>query len=150
MRYHQRRRGHYDFYFKSLLFLAILSWSAAFADMPKYFAAMAAIFPAINLVWGLSHRARDHEILFRRFSELAISIRTESPTNELYAQWIKKRIEIETEEPPIYWALEADCCNEVCRAWGRTKEIVPIDWWYRVTMNWLHHDKSYFELVPQK
>ena len=153
MRYHQRRRGHYDFYFKGLLFLTILSGSAAFAefmDMSQYFGAMAAVFPAINLVWGLSHRARDHEILFRRFSELAISIRTEANTEESYAKWQRKRIEIEADEPPIYWALEADCDNEVRHAWGRDKEMVPIDWWYRVTMNWFRHDKSYFEPVPQK
>lgn len=154
MRYHQRRRGHYDFYFKGLLFLAILSGSAAFAEMPKYFAAMAAIFPAINLVWGLSHRARDHEILFRRFSELAISIRTaiikKSANEELLAEWTQKRIDIETDEPPIYWALEADCDNEVRRAWGkgRDDELVPIDWWCRMTMNWMHHAKRSFDPVP--
>ena len=149
MRYHQRRRGFYESFHNALMFLTIISGSAAFADMSNYFGGMAAIFTAVNLVWGLSHRARDHEILFRRFSELAISIRTmPEETKEAYDKLMEKRIEIETEEPPIYWALEADCDNEVRRAWDRTKKMVPIDWWCRTTMNWLHHAKRSFDPAP--
>ena len=151
MRYHQRRRAHYDFNFRILLFLTIISGSAAFADMSNYFGGMAAIFTAINLVWGLSHRARDHEILFRRFSELAISIRTmPEETKETYDKLIERRIDIEADEPPIYWASEADCYNEVCHAWGKDKELLDIGWWYRMTMDWCRHTKQFYEPAAQK
>ena len=119
--------------------------------MSEYFGGMAAIFAAIDLVWSLSLRARDHELLFRRFSELAITIRTtQSATENLYAKWIRKRIEIEKEEPAIFWALEADCDNEVRLAWGRDKELVNINWWCRKTMNWLHHAERSFDTIPHK
>lgn len=150
MRYHQRRRGHYDFVHKFILFLTILSGSAAFGDLfqlSEYFGAAAALCAAIDLVWGLSHRARDHELLFRRFSELAIAIRSmNEPTDDDLAVWTKKRIEIESDEPPVFCALEADCDNEVRRAKGRTNELAAIDLWGRVTMNWLKHSQKAFEL----
>ena len=150
MRYHQRRRGHYEFCHNAFMFLTIISGSAAFAELSANFGAAAAIFAAIDLVWGLSHQAKNHEILFRRFSELAISIRTtRAPTAELHAEWVRKRIDIETDEPPIYWALEAACDNEVRRAWGKDNELVHINWWYLLTMYWLRHTKSVFEPIPQ-
>ena len=153
MRYHQRRRGHYEWLHKVIMFLTLLSGSAAFASLlgcPEYFGAAAAVFAAIDLVWGPSHRARDHEILFRRFSALAIAIRTTvPPTAELHAEWVRKRIDIETDEPPIYWALEADCDNEVRRAWGKDQKLVQINRWARLTMYWHRHTESMFELLPR-
>lgn len=154
MRYHQRMRAHYDFYHKFLLFLAILGGSAAFAEitaMSNYFAAATTVFVAASLVFGLAQRTRDHEFLFRRFSDLAISIRTaKEPTEDVYKGWIETRLDIEASEPPVYWALEADCDNEVRRAWGKDKKLIPIGLWYRITMNWLRHAEKAFEPVPQK
>lgn len=148
MRYHQRRRGHYDILHKALLFVTIVSGSAAFGkllDSPEYFGAAAAVFAAIDLVWGLSHRARDHELLFRRFSDLAIALRSKStPTEDDIADWTKRRIEIESDEPPIFCALEADCDNEVRRAKDRAETLAHIDLWSRVTMNWLKHSQRAF------
>ena len=153
MRYHQRRRGHYEWLHNAIMFLTVISGSAAFAqvlDWPEYFGAVAAVLAAIDLVWGPSHRARDHEVLFRRFSALAISIRTTaSPTAETLAKWVRERIDVETDEPPIYWALEADCDNEVRRAQGKDKELIQIDWWSRLTMYWYRHAESVFDLAPR-
>ena len=153
MRYHQRRRGHYEWLHKVIMFLTVVSGSAAFASLlncPEYFGAAAAVFAAVDLVWGPSHRARDHEILFRHFSTLASDIRTTiSPTAELHAEWVRKRIDIETDEPPIYWALEADCDNEVRRAWGKDQQLAQINGWARLTMYWNRHSESTFELLPR-
>ena len=153
MRYHQRRRGHYELLHKFIMFLTIICGSAAFAQvlgLSEYFGAATAFFAAGDLVWGLSHLARDHEILFRRFSDLAIAIRTTvSPTQESYAEWLQKRISIEADEPPIYWALEADCDNEVRRARGKDEKLIQIDWWARLTMYWRRHAESVFELPPR-
>ena len=145
MRYHQRRRGFYDSFHKAVMFLIVVLGSAAFAEViveAPYLAAAAAVLAAIHLVWGLSNRARDHEILFRRFSDLAIKIRSEEATSESYASWKKERISIETDEPPIFKALEADCDNEVRHAWGRDKKLVHVGLWSRLTMNWRRHAKN--------
>ena len=159
MRYHQRRRGYYDAWHKLFMFLIILSGSAAFAELPLFqdadsaafniFGALVAGIAAIDLVWGLSHRARDHEMLFRRFSELAVKIRTEEGTETSCKEWLNERISIETDEPPIYWALEADCDNEVRRAWDRDEELVKIDRWFRWTMHLFKHSTREFKLVSR-
>ncbi|MYH56520.1 MAG: hypothetical protein F4145_00565 [Boseongicola sp. SB0675_bin_26] len=152
MRYHQRRRGHYDLMHKWLLFGTILSGSAAFGGRilePGYFGAAAAVFAAFDLVWSLSHRARDHEMLFRRFSDLAIAIRsTSQPTQDHLTDWIKARITIESDEPPMYCALEADCDNEVRRARGQSKEFAHIGLFHRATMNWIRHAQVAFSPKP--
>ena len=148
MRYHQRRRGFFDSGHKIAMFLIIAFGSAAFADITIYFAGLAAAVAAGNLVWNPSHRARDHEILFRRFSDLATRVRTSEPTHANFNGWLGERITIETEEPPIYKALEADCDNEVRRAWGRDSQPVQIGWWARVTMNLLRHDQKSFAQQP--
>ena len=79
LRYHQRMRGYYESSHKIMTFLIFLCGSSVLAGGGRYFGAAAAIFAAIELVWGLSHLARDHGILHRRFSDLAISIRTTPP-----------------------------------------------------------------------
>ena len=144
MRYHQRRRGFYDSRHKVIMFFVVLSGSAAFSGLSEYFAAIAAALAAVDLVWGPSHLARDHEMLFRRFSALAIEIRTSTPSAEAHNRWIKERVTIETDELPVYRALEADCDNEVRRAWGRDRELVHIGSWYRLTMNILRHAEAQF------
>ena len=72
-------------------------------------------------MWKPSHRSRDHELLFRRFSNLAIGIRTTDPSEKSYLKWIRDRLLIEADEPPVYYALEADCDNEVRRGGDETR-----------------------------
>ena len=151
MRYHQRRRGFYDWVNRLSMFTVIICGSAAFGELfsvPQYFAAATTILAAINLVWAPSHRARDHEILFRRFSDLAIKIRTTPASEDACDGWVKERIEIETDEPPIFIALEADCDNEVRRAWGRTRKMIRIGWWSRLTMNLMRLAERYYDAEP--
>ena len=152
MRYHQRRRGHYEWIHRSIMFLTVLSGSAAFAgvfEWPQYFGAAAALLAAIDLVWSPSHRARDHEMLFRRFSDLVIEIRTNRSRNdEDLAKLTERRLLIEKDELPVYWALEADCDNEVRRAWGKNDKLVFFDWWSRLTMYWHRHSQAVYEPKP--
>ena len=128
------------------MFAIILLGGGAAIDKPEVFGILASAFAAVNLVWGLSHRARDHEMLFRRFSDLAIEIRTQAREAEPadFAGWIKRRLAIESDEPPIFYALEADCDNQVRRAWGRDKNLVPISGWAKLSMYWLRHRPADF------
>ena len=149
IRYHQRRRGFYDWVYRISMFAVILCGSASFGSLfgyPQIFAAAATIFAGINLVWTPAQRARNHEMLFRQFSDLAINIRTTPISKDAYNSWVKDRIEIEMNEPPIFTALEADCDNEVRRAWGRTQELVKIGMWPRLTMNLLRHANTHYQI----
>lgn len=88
-------------------------------------------------------------MLFRRFSDLAIEIRTRTheAVPPALAEWTERRLSIESDEPPIFYALEADCDNQVRRAWGRDEKLVQIGKWARLTMNWLRHKPTDFATV---
>ena len=146
-RYHQRRRGFYDSLHKIIMFLVIVSGSAAFAELSLNFAAGAVVLAAIDLVWSPALLARKHEMLFRDFSDLAIDIRAKTPNDRAYKALDKKRLVLEKDEPPVYKALEAHCDNEVRRAWGRDSELVEIGCWSWLTMYVLRHDKVVYKSI---
>ncbi|NBC32480.1 MAG: hypothetical protein GVY13_07365 [Alphaproteobacteria bacterium] len=141
MRYLQRRRDFFDRMHKLFLLLIILSGTASFASFFGSGAAwglVTALLAATDLVFGLSDRARDHEFLRRRFAQLAGRLRaTSDPTEADIHEWTRERIEIETDEPPTMWALEASCYNEVVHAWGRETDwgVVPLRWHHRLFMD---------------
>ena len=147
-RYHQRRRGFYDTLHKILMFLIIVSGSAAFAELSLDFAAVAAVLAALELVLTPALLARKHEMLFRDFSDLAIDIRAKTPNERSYRVLDQRRLVLEKDEPPVYHALEAHCDNEVRRAWERDRELIEIGWWSWLTMYVLKHDKRVYDPAP--
>jgi hypothetical protein len=152
IRYHQRRRAHYDRIHRMLMFLIILSGSAAFASVTvpfvpsQWFGAVAAVIAALDLVWGFSHRARDHEILVRDFTELAATVNATEISVPALAAWTNRRLEIEAKEPPTFWAVEADCYNEAARALDADREfLVSIPWMHRRLMNWWRFERHSYD-----
>ena len=145
MRYHQRCRGFFDSKHKLIMFFIVISGSAAFSGLPNYFAAVATVLAAIDLLWSPSHRARDHELLFRRFNLLAADLRSGDLSEENYAKWKKERIMIEADEPPVYIALANDCFNEVNRSRDSSAKLIEIGWWPWLTMNWFRHSETRFQ-----
>jgi hypothetical protein len=159
LRYHQRRRSHFEWCHTGSMFAVIVLGSAAFGGafahfnvagihMANVFGLIITMIAAADLVIGFSRKARDHEFLHREFGRLAIELRTaEVRTESELAQWTKRRIEIESDEPPIYWALEASCYNEVVVAWGRKhRGLVQLKRRQRVLMNWCRFEKDQIEL----
>lgn len=152
IRYHQRRRAHYDRIHRFLMFLIIVSGSVSFASVtapivsPAWFAAIAAVVAASDLVWNFSHRARDHEMLVRDFTELAVALNEAEVTQAAIAACVRRRMGIEAREPPTFWAVEADCYNEVVRARGSNPDyLCTIPRRHRWLMHWLRFERySYF------
>ena len=139
LRYHQRRRAHFDWCHRAMMFLVLVAGSGATADFfgaAKILAFLTAVLGALDLVWGPSTRARDHEVLFRRFTDLAVEIRRlATPTDADVRRLVERRLTIEADEPPIYWALEASCYNEVAAAWGRERHgLYRLGRWETVLM----------------
>jgi hypothetical protein len=137
LRYHQRRRAFYESSHRWLMFTIIVLGSAgASALVPATLIAFAAaLVGAIDLVWSPGSHARDHLVLHQSFSTLlAEMVRTTKPDADGLAEWRGRRVEIEANEPPIYWALEKDCYNEICRARG-TSESNKLTWAERHFMN---------------
>jgi hypothetical protein len=123
LRYHQRRRSFYETSHRFISLGVILTGSAAFGKVlgePEWFGLAAAVLGALELVFGFSQRAKDHQLLHRRFTDLAADLlKLGEPTAQAVAALEARRLDIEADEPPVYWALEADCYNEVTIAWGR-------------------------------
>ena len=151
IRYHHRMRGFYSTAHRFFMFLVIMTISGVLSDTTAQFALIAAsVIAAADLVWNPSHRARDHHILHARFSDLMIDVRTNQWDKEKFNLWEERRIRIEKDEPPIFYALEADCDNEVRRAWGRTENMVHISLWKQWTMFVLRHKPDSFVFAERK
>ncbi len=148
LRYHQRRRGFFDAMHNAIMFGVIICGSAAFAgESPKLAGAIAALIGALDLVFQFSHKARDHQSLFQRFSELNLAVATfEVSHSKEIDDLVAKRLKIEADEPPVFWALEADCDNETAIAWGRNKSsgLIRIEWHQRLFMNFWRFDRTVF------
>lgn len=155
LRYHHRMRGWYDLANRAILFVIIAVGAGPIIDPPDpfhpaLFAVGASMVAALNLVWQPSHRARDHHLLHGRFSDLLIEVRKQKANVvkeerlDVLGDWQGRRIVIEKDEPPIFYALEADCDNEMRRALDRTSKMVHISLWHRVTKYILRHNPNQF------
>lgn len=146
LRYHQRRRAHYERLHKVVMFGVILSGSIAFAELAPYVALVGVVLATSDLVFGFAHKSRDHVMLHSDFTALAIDMRsTDEPDNQKQGEWIRRRLEIEAKEPATFWAVEASCYNEVCYARGCENEgLVELNWWHRTFMNWLRFESVEF------
>lgn len=149
LRYHQRRRAFLEQVHRWIMFGVICFGSASAASTFSWIsgaslAFVVALLGAIDLVWAPGQRARDHLILHQRYSSLVASIARRLPDTAAEVGELKaRRIEIENDEPPIYWALEADCYNEVCYALGRAdpKNLPSLTKWQRRLMNVIRFER---------
>lgn len=125
-RYHSRREAWFDNLHRITMGISLLAGSSAFAAFSssqisdKYGAiasAIVAILTTTNLVIGFSHKARDHQMMYRRFKQLAIDLLDQKISKDDDLTKIeRKKLLIESDEPPIYRALDASCFNEVVRS----------------------------------
>ena len=151
MRYHQRMRGWYDTCNRLVLFLIIAAGGGSVIADPQPLVFGASVLAALNLVWAPSHKARDHHLLHGRFSDLMIRMQEgkaevlEQERPDILDEWCAIRVRIEKDELPIFYALEADCDNDMRRALGRTQQMVPITGWHKVTMYFLRHRPEQFQ-----
>jgi hypothetical protein len=139
-RYHQRRRSFFDQVHRWAMFGVIATGSAGFAAVagnPEIFGAASAVIGAADLLWDLSGKARDHEILHRRFVDVLKRIGgVQSPDLELVGRIDADLNAIYADEPPVYRALNADCHNQVAQSrLGDRAELLYLSFWRRMTMD---------------
>jgi hypothetical protein len=127
------------------MLLIIVSGSAAvsnvFGDL-RALGLVAAVLAAIDLVYSPGLKARDHEALFRRFSEVGTDFSEIMPSEiDRVPAVAKKILMIETDEPPTLCALELSCYNEVAQARGHPDLVRPLRWHQRLLMHvWRFED----------
>jgi hypothetical protein len=146
MRYHQRRKAFFDTSHRFTMFGVILSGSVSFANFYYISGLVATFLGTLDLVVGFSAKARDHDLLYQKFCDLARQVRKKtSPAEDDIVRWRDDRLAIEADEPPTLCALEADCWDEVRRAWGRKGYSPVLLWKHRYFMHFARFEQSKFE-----
>ena len=92
---------------------------------------------------GLSHMARDHMVLSRRFYAVAKEIRSTNRDPESIRKWHRDVLDIYSDEPEVFHALNAECHNAVAQAVGSIdRQEVTI--WRHVLRNWVRFSPTNF------
>ena len=106
---------------------------------------------AISVVWNLTGRARDHEILARRFYQIAKSINVEEADPERIENWRIEILGASQEEPAVFYALNAECYNAATRALGYGDDkLRKISRWRYHLRNWVPFSAGDFPPMSSK
>lgn len=141
-RYHDRRLTHYDRLHRLTSIVTVMISGVVMLDyfgseIPTVIKTLAfggAIMGACDLVVGFSKSANQHRNLKRSF----IFLERDLTEQKLTLRQIKsRRLDIESEEPAIYRALDVLCLIETCAALGKQAHAF-VPWYMRATSQWLH------------
>ena len=98
---------------------------------------LAALIGAISVVWNPTDRARNHEILSRRFYETAKKINTQAADSDSIKQWTDEILGIYEDEPEVFHALNAECFNAATQAMGHKPDrFQQVKWWQHHLRHW--------------
>ncbi len=138
--YHQRRVAFFDWWHKITLFTGIVLGSGAAVAFIGEFgytlsaviaALLIAVCNALDLVYGVSTKARQHADLRRRFVDLETALE-KNPDCEEHLRHIQAvRNDIEADEPPTKKMVVQLAANAYYYANGFTDSEVPIPFWKR-------------------
>ena len=152
IRYHERRMAFYD---NCRIITNVLTMIISGAVIFDVFNSSATVFPLAQVILGLisagyslmdltlggyGKHADNHKRLRRRFSDLKRSIIASNYDQQQLSKFEQERLLIETDEPPIYVALDSLCHNEQLIADGYTyaknpKELASITTLQKLTSN---------------
>jgi hypothetical protein len=142
MRYHSKRRDLFERLDNFSNWLVAVAGASAFASvvgdsastLSKVLTALVTAIALLDVIWGFGARARIHQDLYRRFSELAIEMATmDNPDAREIARMRARRLALEAEEPHIIDALERRCWNEEAEARGATQDqLQSLNKWQRL------------------
>lgn len=145
VRYHMRRVRSYDNRSRVATGVAVLFASAAGAaaltnvdqSVAAVLSGVVALISTADLVTNNSRKARDHSDLSRRFVELEQALVSAGPEANNYSEYVKTRLAIEADEPPVMRVLDLLCHNELARAEGHgPEEHYPIVGYERLMAPW--------------
>ena len=141
IRYHNRRKQHYETAFRMMMLGVIVMAVSAFvfATAQKTMLGLGIIgLAAATLVWNVTQKAREHDVLRSEYQTLMDQVRmTRMPDEQDLINWRTLRLRIQSKEPAVYWAVANDCYYEVARAWDLKPEqrgLPPL--MLRPFMNW--------------
>jgi hypothetical protein len=150
VRYHARRRRHFDRLHRFTTFVALIFGSATFAALlgafgqgkgenaALVFATVVTVTSALDLVIGSATRARDHHEFERRWIRLEQLIaRAGDYDDAALSEFVEMRLEIEADEEPPLRVLDLLCHNELMRAEDRYDDLYRVGWAQKVLSQWV-------------
>ena len=150
-RYHTHRRTFFDWCHRWMMVAVLVSGSSAVAVLSGAFGSEVSsgvvsivimLIPttvgAVSVVWNLTDRARDHELLARRFYQIAKTINVEEADPGQVNKWRMEILGASQEEPAVFYALHAECYNAATRSLGYGEDkLRQISRWRYHLRNWV-------------
>lgn len=145
-RYHARREAFFDQVHRSILFVIVVTGSAAFASIQSegqiwglngdWLALVPAILAALDLTFSLGEKTIQHRVLYWRFRELLSTVISDENPEQNLSGFNKKFNDILKDEPPTYYALNAMCYNEIVNTYGlKESSKIPLKWYQWLFMH---------------
>lgn len=153
VRYHDRRRSFYEKMHKLTNFITILMAGSVLFDLAKTgdtakwliaLSVVAALLAVADMVFVYSEMAGLHDGLKRRFAALEIDIISGPAEGEVWGKYMRERLVIEQDEPPVYKVLDGLCRNALLKAQGHVdpEQFNRFNWWQRLTRNFFHWENA--------
>jgi hypothetical protein len=96
-------------------------------ELAKYLTAIVASASALDSVLHFNRKARRHELLSKRFTDLSAKIAGWKPTPENLKKAEVERLKIERDEPPVKRLVDLQAWNEELRARGKPESaLIPL------------------------
>ncbi|WP_417691800.1 hypothetical protein [Roseibium sp.] len=144
-RYHEDREAHYSRIHRFLMFFIVVSGAAAISQVLEsvpYAAetstAMAAVAGLIDLVFGVSEKAKQHAMLRWR----VLSILADLEAKEVDVQTLRHKLAaIFADEPPTMYTVQALAENGAIRAMGMDqRKLYKISAWRKALRHWIRFE----------
>jgi hypothetical protein len=152
--YHTARRQRLETWSRVTSFFVIVAGTATVVDLVKdtgyapWIGLAIAAIGAAQLVFDFAGRAKNHELLQKRYYDLLGRMHeTLAPTDEQCASMMAEILRISGEEPPTYRALDAVTYNEALDSiYGdeRSAYRLRIEWWQSLTRHVIPYNGTAF------
>jgi hypothetical protein len=157
-RYHDWRRAKIGFYVNCVRVVslagAVVTLVTLFADWS--FAAklligvnlIVALVTLFDLVFQTDNAARKHEVLYRRFKDLQASVaRAAANWRDRIPEWRAEAQIIRMDEPPVFWAVYAECWNQaVGKFFEDRSQFRRVSWLQRALRNIMQFQPNDFPI----
>ncbi|WP_152535354.1 hypothetical protein [Bradyrhizobium sp. Ai1a-2] len=135
-RYHAKMQAFYDWCYNLTRAATALTGTASFfvllaqgTEIAKYLTAIVATAAALDSVFRFNRKARAHEALTRRFTDLSSKIAAWEPIPANLKKARAERLRIEKDEPPVRRLIDLQAQNEEARSRDLSSEhMVPLTW----------------------
>ncbi|MBT9370304.1 hypothetical protein [Rhizobium sp. CSW-27] len=153
--YHVARRGWLDGISRILNLAVIVGGTAYAADIAKgntnatlLLGMITAVIGALQLVFDFGGRARDHQLLQKRYYDVLAAIEeNRAPNLDDCARWKAELTRIYADEPPTLRALDAIADNQATAAiMGARKPRLHVTFYESMTRHIFMHNSGTFHV----